>query len=56
MFLMPCLSTVSNILAEYCRTAAMDTFIAAKVDRHPTDLAALKVDPVPALPVGTSDR
>jgi len=29
-------------MADYCRTAAMDTFIASKGDRHPTDLAALK--------------
>ena len=36
------LNTVSNILGDYCRTAAMDTFTASKHDRHPTDLAALK--------------
>ena len=36
------LNTISNIMADYCRTAAMDTFIASKNDRHPTDLAALK--------------
>lgn len=36
------LNTVSHIMADYCRTAAMDTFTASKNDRHPTDLAALK--------------
>lgn len=36
------LNTVSNILGDYCRTAAMDTFTASQGDRHPTDLAALK--------------
>ena len=36
------LNTISNIMADYCRTAAMDTFIASKNDRHPTELAALR--------------
>jgi putative DNA primase/helicase len=36
------LNTISNIMGDYCRTAAMDTFTAAKHDRHPTELAALK--------------
>ena len=35
-------NTVANILAAYCTTAAMDTFIASNGDRHPTDLAALR--------------
>lgn len=35
------LNTISNIMGDYCRTAAMDTFTAAKHDRHPTELAAL---------------
>lgn len=36
------LNTVSGILADYCRSAAMDTFTASKNDKHPTDLAMLK--------------
>ena len=36
------LSTIVGILAEYCRTAAMETFTASQGDRHPTDLAMLK--------------
>ncbi len=36
------LNTVSNIMGDYCRTAAMDTFTASKHDRHTTELAALK--------------
>ena len=36
------LNTVSHIIGDYCTVAAMDTFIASKGDRHPTDLAALK--------------
>ncbi len=35
------LNTVSAILGDYCRTSAMDTFIASNNDRHPTDLAML---------------
>lgn len=36
------LSTITNILGDYARTAAMDTFTASKSDRHPTDLAMLR--------------
>jgi putative DNA primase/helicase len=36
------MNTAAHILGNYCTTAAMDTFIASKGDRHPTDLAALK--------------
>jgi putative DNA primase/helicase len=36
------LNTVGNIIGDYCVIAAMDTFIASKGDRHPTDLAALR--------------
>jgi putative DNA primase/helicase len=36
------LNTVSAILADYCRTAAMETFVASQSDRHPTDLAMLR--------------
>ena len=36
------LNTLVNILGDYARTAAMDTFTASKSDRHPTDLAMLK--------------
>ena len=35
------LNTVIGIMAEYCRTAAMETFTASQGDRHPTDLAML---------------
>ena len=35
-------STVSAILGDYCRTAAMETFTASKNDRHPTELANLR--------------
>lgn len=35
------LNTVGGILGDYAVTAAMDTFTAAKGDRHPTDLAML---------------
>ena len=36
------LNTMSGILADYARTAAMDTFTEAKGDRHPTDIAMLR--------------
>jgi P4 family phage/plasmid primase-like protien len=36
------LNTVSGILGDYCRTAAMDTFTTTPGDRHPTDLAMLR--------------
>ncbi len=36
------MNTVAKIFGHYCTTAAMDTFIASKGERHPTDLAALK--------------
>ena len=36
------LNTVIGIMAEYCRTAAMETFTASGGDRHPTDLAMLR--------------
>jgi putative DNA primase/helicase len=36
------LNTISAILGDYCKTAAMDTFIVSQGDRHPTDLAMLK--------------
>jgi P4 family phage/plasmid primase-like protien len=36
------INTISGILADYCRTAPMDTFTASKNDRHPTDLAMLR--------------
>ena len=36
------LNTVTRILADYAATAGMDTFTAAKSDRHPTDLAMLQ--------------
>jgi len=36
------LNTLTNILADYATTAAMDTFTASKADRHPTDLAMLR--------------
>jgi putative DNA primase/helicase len=36
------LNTIVNILGDYARTAAMDTFTASKSDRHPTDLAMLQ--------------
>jgi putative DNA primase/helicase len=36
------LNTLAGILAEYHRTAAIETFTASTVDRHPTDLAGLR--------------
>jgi putative DNA primase/helicase len=36
------LNTVAQILGDYAATAAMDTFEAAKGNRHPTDLAMLR--------------
>jgi len=36
------LNTVSGILGDYCRVAAMETFTASNSDRHPTDLAMLQ--------------
>ena len=36
------LNTVSRIMGDYARNAAMDTFVAAASDRHPTDLAMLR--------------
>lgn len=36
------MNTIANIIGDYCAIAAMDTFIASKGDKHPTDLAALK--------------
>lgn len=35
------LNTVTRILGDYAETASMDTFIASRNDRHPTELAAL---------------
>jgi putative DNA primase/helicase len=36
------LNTLAGILDEYHRTAAIETFTASTVDRHPTDLAGLR--------------
>jgi putative DNA primase/helicase len=36
------LNTVSQILGDYATIAAMDTFVAAKGERHPADLAMLR--------------
>jgi putative DNA primase/helicase len=36
------LSSVAGILAEYHRTAPIETFTASNTDRHPTDLASLR--------------
>ncbi len=36
------LSTIAGILADYHRTAAIETFVASAVERHPTDLASLR--------------
>lgn len=36
------LSTVTGILADYARTAPMETFTASSNDRHPTDIAGLR--------------
>lgn len=35
------LNTIAGILDEYAKAASMDTFTAAKFDRHPTDMASL---------------
>jgi putative DNA primase/helicase len=35
-------STISGIMGDYARTAAIDTFSASNGDRHPTDLANLQ--------------
>jgi putative DNA primase/helicase len=36
------LNTISGILDQYHRTAAIETFTASNTDRHPTDLAGLR--------------
>lgn len=36
------LNTTSYILHDYATTASMDTFVASRSDRHPTDLAMLR--------------
>lgn len=36
------LNTVAYILSDYATTASMDTFVASRNDRHPTDLAMLR--------------
>jgi putative DNA primase/helicase len=36
------INTISGILGDYHRTAAIETFTASKFDRHPTDLAGLR--------------
>ncbi len=36
------LNTVSKIMGDYCRNAAMETFTASTGDKHPTDLAMLR--------------
>jgi putative DNA primase/helicase len=36
------LNTVSHIMGDYYKTAAMDTFTATKNDKHPTDMAMLR--------------
>lgn len=36
------INTIAGILGDYHRTAAMETFTASSVDRHPTDLAGLR--------------
>jgi putative DNA primase/helicase len=36
------LNTVSRIMGDYARTAAMETFTASATDKHPTDLAMLR--------------
>ncbi|MER2266690.1 phage/plasmid primase, P4 family [Methylobacterium oxalidis] len=36
------LNVLTGILAEYAKTAAMDTFTASKGDKHPTDMAMLR--------------
>jgi putative DNA primase/helicase len=36
------INTIAGILGDYHRTAAIETFTASSVDRHPTDLAGLR--------------
>ena len=36
------LSTISGILGDYHATAAIETFTASAIERHPTDLAGLR--------------
>ena len=36
------INTISGILGDYHRTAAIETFTASKTERHPTDLAGLR--------------
>jgi putative DNA primase/helicase len=36
------LNTISRIVGDYARTAAMETFTASSIDKHPTDLAMLR--------------
>jgi putative DNA primase/helicase len=36
------LSTISELLGDYARTAPVSTFIATRTDQHPTDLAGLR--------------
>lgn len=36
------LNTLAGIMGEYHRTAAIETFTASTIDRHPTDLAGLR--------------
>jgi putative DNA primase/helicase len=36
------INTISGILGDYHRTAAIETFTASKIERHPTDLAGLR--------------
>lgn len=35
------LSTVSGIMNDYCKSAPIETFVASRSERHPTDLAGL---------------
>ena len=35
------LQTIGGVLADYCKTAAIETFTESKTDRHPTELARL---------------
>jgi putative DNA primase/helicase len=36
------LSTLQNVFGDYCKTASMETFLAAHTSGHPTDLARLQ--------------
>jgi putative DNA primase/helicase len=36
------LQTAGNVLGDYCKTAAIETFTESKTDRHPTELARLQ--------------